>query len=329
MKAVVYDKYGPPEVLKIKEIPKPTPQDNEVLIKVIASTATLYDCWVRSSTAPPGFWLMSRVSSGITKPNQPVLGTDLAGVIEATGKDVERFKPGRQVYGFLGEGMGGYAEYRCMPEDGAISVKPGNMSFEEAAAVPQGALTALYFLRKAGIQDGLKVLVFGASGGVGNYAVQLAKHFGCHVTGVCSTAKMEFVRSLGADHVIDYTREDFTRNGKTFDIIFDTVGKTRIPRTRRSLAENGRYVFATFGLPKLLQMVWLSKINRVNVVFGLLEETSADLDYLRALAEAGKLKAVVDRTYPMEQAAEAHRYVESGQKIGNVVLIIGDAGTTR
>jgi len=323
MKAVVYEKYGPPEVLQTKEIPKPTPRDDEVLIKIFASTATLYDCWMRSSTAPPGFWLISRLSSGLTKPKQPVLGTDLAGEIEAVGQNVNRFKPGDQVYGFLGEGMGGYAEYRCMPENGAVSIKPENMSFAEAAAVPQGALTALYFLRKADIQDGTKALIFGASGGVGMYAVQLARHFGCEVTGVCSTAKMDLVRLLGAEHVIDYTREDFTQNGETYGIIFDTVGKTRIPRTRRSLAKDGSYVFATFGLPKLLQMVWLSKINRVNVVFGLLEESSENLDYLRELAETGELKAVVDRTYPLEQAAEAHRYVESGNKKGVVVLSVG------
>jgi NADPH:quinone reductase-like Zn-dependent oxidoreductase len=329
MNAVVYDKYGPPEVLYLKDIPKPVPGENEVLIKIRASTVTTYDCWMRSSTAPPGFWLMSRLSSGLTKPNQPVLGTDLTGEIEAVGQKVNRFKPGDQIYAFLGEGMGGYAEYKCLPDHGAIAIKPQNMSFEEAAAIPQGALTALYFLRKAGIQGGSEALVFGASGGVGNYAVQLAKHFGSQVTGVCSTAKMEFVRSLGADHVIDYTREDFTGNGKTYDIIFDTVGKTRIPRTRRSLAENGRYVFATFGLPKLLQMVWLSKINRVKVIFGLLEESSEDLDYLRTLAEAGKLKAVVDRTYPLEQAAEAHKYVETGQKMGSVVLTIGQNGKSR
>ena len=322
MRAVVYEKYGPPGVLQLKEIPKPDPGDNEVLIKNFASTVTTYDCWMRSSTAPPGFGLMSRISSGLLQPKKPILGTELAGEIEAVGKDVKRFKAGDQVYSFLGAGMGGYAAYICLPESGALAIKPEKISYEQAAAIPQGALTALYFLRKAGIRNGMKVLIFGASGGVGNYAVQLARHFECEVTGVCSTEKMDLVKSLGADHIIDYTREDFINNGTTYDIIFDTAGKSAVSRARNSLAQGGAYIFATFGLPKLLQMLWISIINRVKVVFGLLEERSEDLDFLRDLVEAGELEAVVDRTYPLEQVAEAQRYVESGRKKGNVVITI-------
>jgi NADPH:quinone reductase-like Zn-dependent oxidoreductase len=317
MKAIVVEKYGPPDVLHLKDVDKPTPKANEVLIRVYATTVTKYDCWVRSSTAPPGFWLMSRISSGLRKPKQPILGTELAGEIEAVGGDVKRFKPGDQVFGFTGD-LGAYVEYICMPEDGMLALKPANMTYEEAAAVPQGAATALYFLRKGHIQDGGKVLIFGASGGVGNYAVQLAKHFGAKVTGVCSTAKVEFVKSLGADHVIDYKKEDFTKNGQTYDIIFDTVAKTSVSRSKRSLKETGTYIFATFGLPKLVQILWLSRSRKV--VIGVVEENPEELDFLKELIEAGMLKAVIDRQYPMDQAPEAHRYVESGGKMGNVVI---------
>jgi NADPH:quinone reductase-like Zn-dependent oxidoreductase len=218
--------------------------------------------------------------------------------------------------------LGAYAEYTCLPES-AAALKPANLSYEEAAAVPQGALTALYFLRKSDIKPGSKVLIFGASGGVGGYAVQLAKHhFRAEVTGVCSTEKMAYVRSLGADDVIDYTREDFTQIGQRYDIIFDTVGKTPVSRTARSLTENGSYLLATFGLPKFVQLFWLSKTSGINVQFGLLEEKNEDLLTLKELLEAGVIKAVIDRCFPLEQAAAAHRYVESGRKTGHVVLIV-------
>jgi len=321
MKAIVYEKYGSPDVLELKEVEKPTPKEDEVLIKVFATTATLYDCWVRSSTAPAGFGILSRIDSGIREPKQPILGTELAGEIEAAGSDVTQFRKGDQVFGFTAS-LGAYAEYICLPEDGMLALKPANMTYEEAAAVPQGALTALYFLRRANIQSGQKVLIFGASGGVGNYAVQLAQHFGAEVTGVCSTKKLEFVKSLGADYVIEYTKEDFTKNGQTYDIIFDTVAKTSVPRSKRSLKEKGCYIFATFGLPKLIQILWLSKTSSLKVIFGLLEEKPEDLITLKELIEAGQVKAVIDRTYPLEQAAEAHRYVETGQKQGNVVITV-------
>jgi NADPH:quinone reductase-like Zn-dependent oxidoreductase len=323
MKAVVYEQYGPPEVLQLKEMEKPAPKDNEVLIKVFATTVTKYDTWVRSSTAPPGFWLPSRIASGIRRPRQPILGTELAGEVAAVGKDVKRFQAGDGVFAFVAS-MGTYVEYICLPESGGLALKPANMKYEEAAAVPYGALTALFFLSKANIQPGQKVLIFGASGGVGNYAVQLAKHhFGARVTGVCSTSKIDMVKALGAAEVIDYTKEDFTKNGETYDVIFDTVGKSSISRSKGSLTKTGTYLFATFGLVMLFQILWLKLTSSKKVgPMGVVEESADDLDLLRELAEAGKLKAVIDRCYPMDQSAEAHRYVETGQKAGHVVITV-------
>lgn len=322
MKAAVYEKYGPPEVFQIKEIPEPTPKDNEVLINVHATTVTTYDCWVRSSTAPAGFWLLSRIDSGIRGPKQTVLGTELAGEIKAVGNNVTRFKQGDPVFAFAGMNLGAYAEYVCVPED-AVVMKPANISYEEAAALPQGALTALFFLRKGNIQRGQRVLIYGASGGVGNYAVQLAKHhFGAHVTGVCSTGKTDMVKALGADQIIDYTQADYTQNGQTYDVIFDTVGKSPILRSKRSLKKEGYYLFATFGLPRLVQMLWLSLTSDRHVILGLLQETTEDLMLLKELTEAGKLTAVIDRCFPLADIADAHRYVESGHKQGNVVITV-------
>jgi NADPH:quinone reductase-like Zn-dependent oxidoreductase len=323
MKAIVYEKYGPPEVLQIKEIEKPTPKSNEVLVKVHAATVTLFDCWNRSSTAPTGFGIPMRIASGIRKPKQPILGTEFAGEIEAVGKNVTLFRKGDQVFGFTGMSSGTYVEYRCMPEDGMLAPKPANMTYQEAATVPYGALTALYFLRKGNIQSGQKVLIFGASGGVGNYAVQLAKHFGAEVTGVCSTPKLEMVKSLGADQVIDYTQEDFTKSDETYDIIFDTIGKTSVSRSKRSLKKNGFYLFATFGLPLLVQILWLKLTSNKKVgPLGVVEERTEDLIFLKKLIEAKEIKSIVDKCYPMEQAADAHRYVESGQKKGNVIITV-------
>lgn len=320
MKAIVFEEFGPPEVLHLSEVEKPAPGEGEVRIKIHAATVTKYDTWVRSNTTPPGFGLIMRLASS-REPKQQVLGTELAGEIDAIGSEITQFKVGDQVFGFSEE-LGTYAETICLPES-AVAHKPPNLSYAEAACVPEGALTALYFLRKANIQPGQKVLVFGASGGVGNYAVQLAKnHFGAEVTGVCSTRKMAFVKQLGVDHVIDYTREDFTQNGQVYDVIFDTVGKTSITRTRKSLAKKGSYIFATFSLPALLQMLWFSTLSSQKFIYGLLDEQQEDLIFLKDLIEAGKITPIIDRTYPLEQAAEAHRYVESGKKVGNVVLIV-------
>ena len=320
MKAIAYTKYGSPDVLELTEVEKPSPKANEVLVRIYATTATKYDCWQRSNTAPTGFGLISRIGSGIRKPKQPILGLDLAGEIEDVGKDVNLFKKGDQIFGIT-MSLGAYAEYICLSE-GALAIKPVNMTYEQAAAVPQGALTALYFLRKGKIQSGQKILVFGASGGVGLFAVQLSKYFGAEVTGVCSTPKLELVKSMGADKVIDYAKEYFTKNGETYDIIFDTVGKSPFSDSKKSLKKEGFYIFATFGLPRLFQILWLKLTSSKKAIIGLLKETTEDLIFLRELIEAGKLKTVIDRRYPLEQAAEAHRYVETGQKKGYVVITV-------
>ncbi len=321
MKAVVIEEYGPPEVLYLKEVEKQTPEENEVCIKVHSASVTKYDTWVRNNTAPPGFGLLVRIVNG-RKPKQPILGTELAGEIDAVGRAASRFQVGDSVYAFTGMKLGAYAEYICLPEE-AVAQKPANLSYEEAAGVLQGALTALFFLRRAEIQPGDKVLVFGASGGVGAYAVQLAAHyFGAEVTGVCSTAKTEYVESLGASQVIDYTREDFTQNGEVYDVIFDTVGKTSVPRARKSLKKDGTYLLATFGLGMLFQVLWFSLSSAQNFKYGALTETTEDLIFMKELIEAGVVRPVVDRCYPLEQIVEAHRYVESGQKIGNVIITV-------
>jgi len=321
MKAIVYEKYGPPDVLHLAKLDQPVPQDNEVLIKVHATSVTLFDCWMRSCTSPPGFNLLMRISSGRV-PKQPILGTELSGKIAAVGKDVTRFNVGDPIYAFTGMKLGAYAEYICLPEK-AVALKPSNTTYNQAAAVLQGAMTAWFFLNKADIQPGQKVLIFGASGGVGGYAVQLAKHyFKAEVTGVCSSSKMEYVKSLGADQVIDYTQEDFTQNGQVYDVIFDTVGKTSVPRTKKSLQKNGWYLLATFGLPMLVQLLWVSKNGSPNLEYGTLTETTKDLLWVKELVETGVIKPTIDRCYPMERAAEAHRYVESGQKIGNVIVTL-------
>jgi len=322
MKAVVYTKYGSPDVLQITDIEKPVPKDNEVLIKVFASTVTLYDCWMRSGTAPPGFGLLMRLINGISKPKKPILGTELAGEIKAIGKDVKQYKEGDQVFAYLGMNLGAYVEYKCLPEHGVLTIKPANISYEEAAASLQGSLTALYFLRKANIQIGQKVLIYGASGGVGTAAVQLAKSFGAEVTGVCSTAKLAFVKSLGADDVIDYTQEDFTKGGQSYNVILDTIGKTSVSGCRRLLKKKGFYLLTTFGLPKLIHLLWFSMTSNKKVFYGTLKERTDDMVFLKELIEAGKLQVIIDKSYPLGKAAEAHRYVESGQKKGNVVLTV-------
>ena len=317
MKAIVYTKFGPPEVLQLQEVEKPTPKANEVLIKIYATAVTKEDPDMRASR---GF-------NGFLKPRNPILGQELAGEVEAVGRNVTRFKPGDQVFGI--DSFGAYAEYKCMPENGALAIKPANLSYEEAASVPNGALTALPFLRDKGkIQSGQTVLIYGASGSVGAAAVQLAKYYGAEVTGVCSTANLEWVKSLGADQVIDYTQEDFTENGKTYDIIFDTVGKRSFSECKGSLTDKGIYL-ATVPTPvMMLQALWSAKGGRKKVKFAAtgLRPASAkskDLVFLTELIEAGKIKPVIDRCYPLEQMAEAHRYVEQGHKKGNVVITVG------
>lgn len=322
MKAIVATKYGPPEVLQLKEIPKPTPKDNEILVKVRATTVNVGDCRMRSFKVPPVFWLPGRIALGFTKPKNPIFGMELAGEVETVGKEVKRFKPGDSVFGSTsGVNFGGHAEYKCLHEDDVVALKPANLTYEEAAAVPLGGLTALFFLRAAHIQSGQKVLINGASGSVGTYAVQLASYFGAEVTGVCSAANVDMVQSLGADKVIDYTREDFAANGQTYDIIFDAVGTTTFSRCKSSLKDSGYYlhtVMPTAGLAG----PWYSMTTGKHVIGGSIIERAEDLVYLKELIEAEKIRPVIDRSYPLEQIAEAHRYVDQGHKKGNVVVTV-------
>ena len=316
MKAIVYTKFGSPEVLHLQEVEKPTPKDNEVLIKIVATTVAKEDPDMRAS---PG-------ANGFLKPSHPILGQELAGEVEAIGRDVTRFRPGDQVFGM--EFFGAYAKYKCMPENGALAIKPANISYEDAASIPNGALTALPFLRdKARIRGGQTVLIYGASGSVGSAAVQLARYYGAEVTAVCSTVNLEWVKSLGADQVIDYTRENFTENGKTYDIIFDTVGKMPFSACKGSLADGGIYLSTVPSPIMLLHAVWPANSGGKKVKFlaaGLrpASEKVKDLVFLTRLIEAGEFNPVIDRCYPMEQIADAHRYVEQGHKKGNVVITI-------
>jgi NADPH:quinone reductase-like Zn-dependent oxidoreductase len=312
MKAIVCTKYGPPEVLQLAHLEKPVPKDNEVLIRVYAASVTVSDCLVRSGKVDILLWIPMRIFVGFRRPRHPVLGLELSGEIEATGRDVKRFKKGDQVLAFTGKRFGAYAEYTCLPEDGLcmpqdsiMTLKPSNVTYEEAAAVPSRGTLALYFLKKGNIQKEQRVLIYGASGGVGTFAVQLAKYFGAEVTGVCSTTNLELVKSLGADTVIDYTKEDSLKRGEIFDVIFDAVGRRRNSTLKvlceEALTPNGTYLSVD------------DRISKIPVEY---------LVSLRELVEAGKIKPVIDRCYPLEQIAEAHRYVEKGHKKGNVVITV-------
>lgn len=322
MRAIAYTKYGPPDVLQLQDFADPTPRDDEVLIRTHATTVTSGDRRVRSLDMPFGFGLLSRLALGVSGPRQPILGTELAGEVEALGKDVRSFKVGDQVFAFSDARMGCYAEYKCMPEDGAMALKPANLTYDESAALSFGGTTALNFFRRAKLQSGEKVLVNGASGGVGTAAVQLAKHFGADVTGVCSAANVELVRSLGADHVIDYTSEDFTTNGQTYDIIVDTAGTAPFSRSKDSLEEGGRLLLVLGGLPDMLRVPWVSMTSSKQVIAGPATGCAEDLRFLASLAEAGAFRPVIDRRYPFEQIADAHRYVDTGRKKGNVVITL-------
>lgn len=322
MKAWVYERYGPPDVLQLKDVPTPTPMDHEVLIRTRATTVTSGDWRVRSLTVPAGFGLFARLALGIAGPRQPILGTELAGVVESIGRDVSRFKPGDEVFAFAGTAMGCHAEYKCMPENGRVAMKPGNLTFEEAAGLCFGGSTALDFFRRGKLQRGERVLVNGASGSVGSAAVQLARHFGADVTAVCGPANIELVRSLGANRVIDYTTEDFAKNGETYDVILDTAGTARFFRSKHSLSERGRLLVVLGGLPDLLMVPWVSMTSSKRIIAGPAAERVEDLAVLAELAETGEFKPVIDRRYPFEQMVEAHRYVDSGRKRGNVVITV-------
>jgi NADPH:quinone reductase-like Zn-dependent oxidoreductase len=323
MKAIVWTKYGPPEVLQLKEVEKPSPKDNEVLIRIEATTVTAGDCELRSFKLPILFWIILRLYMGLRKPRRTrILGMELAGEIEAVGKDVKHFSKGDQVFAASGFRFGAYAEYLCLPSTAVMALKPATMTYEEAAAVPVGGLEALYFLRKGNIQSGQKVLINGAGGSIGSFAVQLAKSFAAEVTGVDSTAKLDMLRSIGADHVIDYTQEDFTQNGQTYDVIFDVVGKSPFSRSIKSLKPNGRYLLANAGLLQMVRGRWISRVSRKKVMLGASTNKTEDLVFLKALIEAGTIKSVIDRRYPLEQIVEAHRYVDTGQKMGNVVITV-------
>jgi NADPH:quinone reductase-like Zn-dependent oxidoreductase len=323
MKAIVCERYGPPEVLQLKEIERPTPKDDEVLVRVRAATVTAGDCEIRRFKMPILLWLPARIGFGFRGPRRRILGQEVAGEIESLGKDVKRFKRGDQVFALTGLRLGAYAEYDCLPEKGLIATKPANMSYGEAAAVPLGGLHASHFLRKASVKSGHKVLINGAGGSIGTFAVQLAKSLGAEVTGVESTGKLDMLRSIGADHVIDYTKENFTKSGKTYDVIFDVVGKSSFSGCMRSLREGGFYLLGNPGVSHLVRGLWASRTNGKKVIGGTTSYTAEDLVFVKELIEAGKIRSVIDRRYPLEQIAEAHRYVDTGQKAGNVVITVG------
>ncbi|MCG7346181.1 NAD(P)-dependent alcohol dehydrogenase [Sporosarcina sp. ACRSL] len=320
MKAIVYTKYGPPDVLQLREVEKPIPKENEILVKVKATTVTVADIRSRSFTVPKAFWLPARITLGFRGPKKQILGMELAGVVESVGKDVKRFKEGDQVFAASLSDFGAYAEYKCLPEDGPLSIKPSTITHAEAAAIPIGARTALFFLRKANIQNGQKVLVYGASGSVGSYAVQIAKYFGAHVTGVCSTTNLDLVKSLGADKVIDYTEEDFSTTDETYDVIFEAVNKSSFSACLKVLKKGGTYINITEPLPSP-QMLWTTLTSGKKLVLSRnAPETSETLDFLKELVETGKVKVVIDRYYEFDEIVEAHQYVEKGHKRGNVVI---------
>lgn len=320
MKAFIYEEYGSPEVLHLREIAKPTPKSNEVLIRIHATTVTSGDWRVRSLEVPFGFGLISRLVFGIIKPRNPILGSELSGVIEAVGKDVTKFKIGDHVFAFDGFGMGCHAEFKCLHQDGAMALKPVNLTWDEAAALSFGGTTALSFLRRGKLQLGEKVLINGASGSVGTAAVQLAKYFGAHVTGVCSTANQELVKSLGADHVVDYTKEDFTEASERYDIIIDTVGTAPFSRSKNLLKKGGRLLMVIADLPDMFQIPWVLMTSNRKIIAGPAAERAEDLQFLADISKEGAFKPVIDRRYPFDLIPSAHRYIDTGRKKGNVVI---------
>lgn len=329
MKAIIWTRYGSADGLQLEEVEKPTPKDSEVLIRIHATTVAAGDCEMRNLKIPLLFRLAIRLYVGFGKPKRiTILGQELAGEIEATGKDVTLFKEGDQVFATTGFRFGAYAMYTCLPENGVVAIKPANMSYEEAAAVPVGGLEALYFLRQGNIQSGHKVLINGAGGSIGTFAVQLARYFGAEVTGVDSSEKLDMLRSIGVDQVVDYTQEDFTKNGQIYDVIFDVTGKSSFSGCVRSLKKNGYYLLANSKITQMFRGLWTSMISKKKVILGSAIQKAEDLFFLKELIEAGKIISVIDRRYPLEQIAEAHRYVEKGHKKGNVVVTVEDDSKT-
>jgi len=328
MKAIVWTKYGSPDGLQLKEVEKPVPKDDEILIKIHATTITAGDSETRRLKLPLGLSFPVRLYAGFLKPKRiPILGQELAGEVEEVGKNVNSYKVGDQVFGTTGFGFGAYAEYICLPEkpddaQGALAPKPTNLTYEEAASVPTAGFEALHFLRKADIQPGKKVLIIGAGGSIGTFAIQLAKHYGAEVTGVDSTEKLDMLRSIGTNHVIDYTKEDYTKNSETYDLIIDVVGRRGVSSRLKLLKSDGYYFLAYAGLSHILLSLWTSMTSKKKFKIEASNQTKEDLIYLKELIEAGKLKPIIDGSFPLEQTAEAHRYVDAGGKRGNVVITV-------
>lgn len=319
MKAIVFKEYGSPKVLQLKDIEKPILKHNEILINIKATAVNSGE--VRLRKADP---FAVRLFFGLFKPKKKILGCVFSGEIERIGSAVQRFKIGDEVFGYTDMSFGTYADYKCFPENGSIALKPASISHNEAAVIPFGGVTALHFLKKADIQLGQKVLIFGASGAVGASAVQLAKHYGAIVTGVCSTSNMNLVKSLGADKVIDYTKEDFTKNGEMYDVIFDTVNKISVSDSLQSLKICGTLILSAAGLSETLNGAWIAMTSnkKIKVFTGLISHTADDINFLKTLIELGELKPVIDKTYPLEEMAKAHTYVEKGHKKGNVAVTL-------
>jgi 2-desacetyl-2-hydroxyethyl bacteriochlorophyllide A dehydrogenase len=334
MKAIVWTKYGSPDGLQLKDVTKPVPKDDEVLVKIHATTVTAGDSELRRLKLPLMLSYPMRLYVGLIKPKRiTILGQELAGEIEAVGNDVKLFREGDQVFGTTGFGFGAYAEYICLPGDpnemqGALAIKPANMTYAEAATVPTAGFEALHFLRHADIQRGQKVLIIGAGGSIGTFSIQLAKHFGAKVTGVDSTEKLDMLRSIGADHVIDYTKEDYTNNSETYDLIIDVVGKRFVTRRLKLLKQEGYYFLAFAGLSHIVLGMWTSLTSNKKLKIESASQTKEDLLFLKELIEAGKIKSVIDKHYPLEQTAEAHQYVDTGNKKGNVVLTVDQKSKT-
>ena len=328
MKAIVFTEYGSPDVLQLKEIAKPTPRENEILVRIYATPINYGDLTARDFAhsqfnMPALLYIPARMAFGWNKPKINILGSELAGKVEAVGKSVTKFKPGDEIFAYIGMNMGANAEYICLPENGTLALKPSALSCAEAATLPYGAIMAVSILQKANLQPGQKILINGASGGIGALAVQLAKYYGAEVTGVCGAPRLEYVKSLGADKVIDYTKQDFTQNGERYDVILDILGRGSFSRCKDSLKPNGIYLLASFKGRALLDMLWTALFSRKKVICTMAEEKAENLVFIKELVEAGKVKTFIDKRFPLEQTAEAHRYVESGLKKGKVVITVG------